>query len=58
MLLLTDMIESILELAPNGSLQERIYSPLQLCNEVGPSFIQELLQVPYEFNGKHHVVFI
>jgi len=48
----------ILELAPDGSLQERIYSPLQLFNEVGPSFIQELLQVPYEFNGKHHVVFI
>ena len=39
-------------------LQERTYSPLQLLNEVGPDFIKELLEVPYEFNGKHHVVYL
>lgn len=48
----------IMDLIPNGGLQERTYSPLQLLNEVGPNFIKELLQVPYEFNGKHHVVCI
>ncbi|SER58416.1 bacillithiol biosynthesis cysteine-adding enzyme BshC [Psychrobacillus sp. OK032] len=48
----------IMDLIPNGGLQERTYSPLQLLNEVGPNFIKELLEVPYEFNGKHHVVYI
>lgn len=48
----------IMELTPNGGLQERIYSPLQLINEVGADFIKELLEVPYEFNGKHHVVYL
>lgn len=48
----------IMELIPNGGLQERTYSPLQLLNELGPGFIKELLEVPFEFNGKHHVVFL
>lgn len=48
----------IMELIPNGGLQERTYSPLQLINEVGADFIKELLEVPYEFNGKHHVVYL
>lgn len=47
-----------MELVPNGGLQERTYSPLQLLNEVGPSLIKELLEIPYEFNGKHHVIYI
>ncbi|MFJ8066212.1 bacillithiol biosynthesis cysteine-adding enzyme BshC [Psychrobacillus sp. NPDC096426] len=48
----------IMELIPNGGLQERTYSPLQLLNEIGLDFIKELLEVPYEFNGKHHTVYI
>ncbi|WP_185907990.1 bacillithiol biosynthesis cysteine-adding enzyme BshC [Psychrobacillus soli] len=48
----------LMELTPNGGLQERIYSPLQLLNEVGTDFIKELLEIPYEFNGNHHVVYI
>ncbi|MEK4485015.1 bacillithiol biosynthesis cysteine-adding enzyme BshC [Psychrobacillus sp. FSL H8-0484] len=47
-----------MELTPNGGLQERIYSPLQLLNEVGLSLVNDLLEVKYEFNGKHHVVYI
>ncbi|QUG40994.1 bacillithiol biosynthesis cysteine-adding enzyme BshC [Psychrobacillus sp. INOP01] len=47
-----------MSLVPNGGLQERTYTPIQLLNEFGPSLIQELLEVPYEFNGKHHVIYI
>ena len=47
-----------MQLIPNGGLQERIYSPLQLLNEIGPNLVRDLLEVPYEFNGKHHVVYI
>ncbi|WP_391120795.1 bacillithiol biosynthesis cysteine-adding enzyme BshC [Psychrobacillus sp. L3] len=47
-----------MELTPNGGLQERTYSPLQLLNEVGVTLIPSLLEIPYEFTGKHHIVFI
>lgn len=45
-------------LVPNGGLQERTYTPIQLLNEYGPTLVQELLEVPYEFNGKHHVIYL
>lgn len=48
----------MIQLMPNGGLQERTYSPIQLLNEKGQNLLEELLQVPYEFNGKHHVVSI
>lgn len=48
----------MMELIPNGGLQERTYSPLQLLNELGLNFIDDLLQIPFEFNGKHHIVFM
>ena len=48
----------MIQLMPNGGLQERTYSPIQLLNEKGQDLLVELLQVPYEFNGKHHVVSI
>lgn len=47
-----------MNLVPNGGLQERTYTPIQLLNEYGPILIQDLLKVPYEFNGKHHVIYI
>lgn len=47
-----------MELNPNGGLQERTFSPLQLLNEVGLELIQDLLELPYEFNGKHQIVYI
>ena len=46
------------QLMPNGGLQERTYCPIQMLNEKGSNLIVELLQVPYEFNGKHQVVSI
>ncbi|MFF2752386.1 bacillithiol biosynthesis cysteine-adding enzyme BshC [Psychrobacillus sp. NPDC058041] len=47
-----------MEMMPNGGLQERTYSPLQLLNEVGVNLIKDLLEIPFEFNGKHHIVLI
>ena len=47
-----------MELTPNGGLQERVYSPLQLLNEAGPNLVKELLSLSYEFSGKHHVVYM
>ncbi|MEI4771159.1 bacillithiol biosynthesis cysteine-adding enzyme BshC [Psychrobacillus sp. FJAT-51614] len=47
-----------MELTPNGGLQERTFSPLQLLNEAGTELIQDLLEIQYEFNGQHHIVFI
>ena len=48
----------IMELVPNGGLQERTYCPIQLLNEQGTGIIEQLLNVPYEFSGKHHVVYL
>ncbi|SDM51385.1 bacillithiol biosynthesis cysteine-adding enzyme BshC [Psychrobacillus sp. OK028] len=47
-----------MSLVPNGGLQERTYTPIQLLNEYGPNLIEKLLEVTYEFNGKHHVIYL
>ncbi|WP_017379346.1 bacillithiol biosynthesis cysteine-adding enzyme BshC [Paenisporosarcina sp. TG-14] len=47
-------IEGIL--FPEYTLQERWFSPLLFLNEVGPTFIEELLSQPFEFNGKHTIL--
>lgn len=44
------------ELVPLDSLQERIYSPLHYLNKYGTEIINQLLEIPYEMNGKHIVV--
>ncbi len=43
-------------LFPEYTLQERWFSPYVFLNEVGPSFIDELLSHPFEFNGKHQII--
>lgn len=43
-------------LFPEYTLQERWFSPYVFLNEVGPSFIKELLAHPFEFNGKHKII--
>ncbi len=48
----------VMELAPNGGLQERTYCPIQLLNEQGTSVVKDLLNVPFEFSGKHQVVYL
>lgn len=44
------------ELVPLDSLQERIYSPLHYLNKYGTKIVDQLLEIPYEMNGKHVVV--
>lgn len=43
-------------LFPEFTLQERWFSPLLFINEIGPSFIEDLLAHPFEFNGKHKII--
>jgi bacillithiol biosynthesis cysteine-adding enzyme BshC len=43
---------------PENSLQERVYSPIPFTNEVGETIIKELLSVPFEFNGKHTIIYL
>ena len=43
-------------LFPEYTLQERWFSPFVFLNEMGPSFIDELLAQPFEFNGKHSIL--
>lgn len=43
---------------PEHSLQERIYSPFPFVNEAGESLIEDLLSMPFEFNGKHSIIYL
>ncbi|MFX3674199.1 MAG: bacillithiol biosynthesis cysteine-adding enzyme BshC [Paenisporosarcina sp.] len=43
---------------PERSLQERIYSPIPFINEAGDSLIEDLLSMPFEFNGKHSIIYL
>ncbi|AXH98617.1 bacillithiol biosynthesis cysteine-adding enzyme BshC [Sporosarcina sp. PTS2304] len=46
------------QLFPDGSLQERLYSPYFFMNQYGDSLIGELLKQPYSFDGSHQVVYL
>ncbi|KXH79891.1 bacillithiol biosynthesis cysteine-adding enzyme BshC [Sporosarcina sp. HYO08] len=46
------------ELNPNGSLQERIYTPYAYLNDYGPELIKDLLGLPFEMDGTHKVVYL
>ena len=43
-------------LFPEYTLQERWFSPLLFLNEIGPTFIDDLLSQPFEFNGNHTIL--
>ena len=45
-------------LYPEQSLQERNYSPYLFMNEAGESLVEKLLEMPFEFNGKHTIIYI
>lgn len=50
-----DLIEN--ELSPNGSLQERIFSPIPYMNEYGLDLVQRLLQLPYQYDKNHKIIY-
>ncbi|WP_153731198.1 bacillithiol biosynthesis cysteine-adding enzyme BshC [Sporosarcina obsidiansis] len=46
------------QLFPEGSLQERLYSPYYFINQYGEGFIEQLLKQPYRFDGAHQLVYL
>ncbi|ARD49209.1 bacillithiol biosynthesis cysteine-adding enzyme BshC [Sporosarcina sp. P37] len=46
------------QLFPEGSLQERLYSPYFYMNQFGQGLIDELLKQPYTFDGSHQLVYL
>ncbi|TFE03582.1 bacillithiol biosynthesis cysteine-adding enzyme BshC [Jeotgalibacillus sp. R-1-5s-1] len=45
-------------LRPFGGPQERIWNLYYYLNEYGPDLIKELMTAEYEFNHRHHVLYI
>ncbi|MCJ7839543.1 bacillithiol biosynthesis cysteine-adding enzyme BshC [Lederbergia sp. NSJ-179] len=43
-------------LRPNGSPQERIWNIYYYINDRGEEFIHQLMELPFEFDGKHKIV--
>jgi bacillithiol biosynthesis cysteine-adding enzyme BshC len=43
-------------LRPDGHPQERIWNIFCFLCEYGRHFIDSLVKIPYDFNGKHHVI--
>ena len=46
------------ELFPGGVLQERLYPPYAYLNNYGPSLIEDLLQLPFEMDGTHKIIYL
>ena len=46
------------QLFPEGSLQERLYSPYFYMNQFGDGLIDALLRQPYTFDGSHQLVYL
>ncbi len=46
------------ELFPDGVLQERLYTPYTYLNSYGPTLIQDLLELPFEMDGTHKIIYL
>lgn len=46
------------QLFPEGSLQERLYSPYFFMNQFGDGFIEQLLKQPYRFDRSHQLIYL
>jgi uncharacterized protein YllA (UPF0747 family) len=55
---LAEFDEIILQVKPSGILQERVWNIYQFANETGPGLVEQLLQFPYVFNGKHKILYL
>ncbi len=55
---LAEFDEIMLQLKPTGSLQERVWNIYQFVNEEGSYLMNKLVQYPYDFNGKHKIVYV
>ncbi|WP_339249539.1 bacillithiol biosynthesis cysteine-adding enzyme BshC [Sporosarcina sp. FSL W8-0480] len=46
------------ELLPEGSLQERIFTPYSFMNQYGKKLVQDLLNLPLKMDGTHQIVYL
>ena len=46
------------ELLPEGSLQERIFTPYFFMNQYGAGLVQDLLRQPIKMDGTHQIIYL
>ncbi|KGR92169.1 hypothetical protein CD30_02260 [Ureibacillus massiliensis 4400831 = CIP 108448 = CCUG 49529] len=44
------------EIFPNNNYQERVYNPYQYINVYGPTFVEDLLKLPFAITNNHYIV--
>ena len=44
------------EIQPNNGWQERAFNPYQMLNQYGPTFIDDLIQLPMTISPQHYIV--
>lgn len=44
------------EILPNNNWQERIFNPYQMLNQYGPTFVDDLIQLPMTIGPQHYIV--
>lgn len=46
------------ELLPDGSLQERMFTPYLFMNQYGPDLVQDLLRQQIKMDGTHQIIYL